>query len=250
MTDPVRLLDDEASSYEANLLRAWEDEKPDPAARARVLAALGVGTALPIGATAATNGAAKAAASIAPKAGGVALSLTTKALLVTTLLAGTAIGVNHFRAHEAPTPAKAAPRAVTTAEAPAALAPPAASAAPPSLAVEALPVATIDPSRTARHHADPAPSSAPPPALAQQIAELDRARGALAAGDAPGAERLALACERRFPDGALRQEAEVVRIDAIARQGDADRARRAAESFLAKYPGSPHAAHVRTFASP
>ncbi|HEY3494044.1 MAG TPA: hypothetical protein VGK73_05130 [Polyangiaceae bacterium] len=50
---------------------------------------------------------------------------------------------------------------------------------------------------------------------------------------------------RRFPGGALGQEAEVVAIDALLRLGRRDAASARARSFEARHPGSVHARRIR-----
>jgi outer membrane protein assembly factor BamD (BamD/ComL family) len=50
---------------------------------------------------------------------------------------------------------------------------------------------------------------------------------------------------REHPHGALRQEATLLRIEALHRAGDRARARALAERFLADNPNSPHAPRVR-----
>jgi TolA-binding protein len=86
-----------------------------------------------------------------------------------------------------------------------------------------------------------------PPALGlgQQVAALDRARDALASGNAAGALRLVDEYDRQFPRGALAQEATALRIEALVQQGNRDAAGRLAERFLDANPRSPHAARIR-----
>ncbi len=49
---------------------------------------------------------------------------------------------------------------------------------------------------------------------------------------------------RRYPSGVLRQEAEVIGIDALARMGNAGAARARADKFRAMYPGSTHVRRI------
>jgi hypothetical protein len=46
------------------------------------------------------------------------------------------------------------------------------------------------------------------------------------------------------------QEREALAIEALFRAGRQEEARQRAASFLSAYPGSPHAASVRTFGGP
>jgi outer membrane protein assembly factor BamD (BamD/ComL family) len=62
----------------------------------------------------------------------------------------------------------------------------------------------------------------------------------------PRRSRLVDAYEAEYPGGAFTQEAEVVRVDALVREGNRAEAERAGKRFLSAYPKSPHAARVRT----
>ncbi|MBX3131739.1 MAG: hypothetical protein KF718_33790 [Polyangiaceae bacterium] len=101
------------------------------------------------------------------------------------------------------------------------------------------PVEAVLPSSTAAPSATPGPSperTTPGPTEAQL---LDRARASLAAQPQ---RALALTREhaRRFPNGALTQERDVIAIEALRRLGDASGAKQRAEEFNKKYPGSAH----------
>ena len=91
----------------------------------------------------------------------------------------------------------------------------------------------------------PVPEVRAPLALGDQAALVDRARAALASGDAATAARLADEYDARFPSGVLGQEATVVRIQALVMRGDIASARVLGERFLAENGASPHAARVR-----
>jgi outer membrane protein assembly factor BamD (BamD/ComL family) len=82
-------------------------------------------------------------------------------------------------------------------------------------------------------------------ALGDQVAAMDSARSALASGDAAEARRQLDDYEARFPNGVLAQEATVLRIEALLKQGQGGAARALGERFLADHPTSAHAAHVR-----
>ncbi|HSJ99633.1 MAG TPA: hypothetical protein VK932_00275, partial [Kofleriaceae bacterium] len=92
----------------------------------------------------------------------------------------------------------------------------------------------------------------PPPApvdarrLAAEVAVLDRARAALQRGDTAAATAALDAHAREFADGALVAEAEVVRIETLARAGQTDAARRRAHAFLARSPQSPLRKRLRS----
>jgi hypothetical protein len=117
----------------------------------------------------------------------------------------------------------------------------------PSAGVSApAPVRTADPPA-----APPAPARASGntnSALRAELAALDAVRSALASGDPAGALPLLAAYFRTFPRGRLHYEAEVLRIDALAKAGQLDTAKRYAQEFLKRHPNSVLAARVRTYA--
>ena len=85
--------------------------------------------------------------------------------------------------------------------------------------------------------------------LEGEVTALDRARSALAAGDATRALELLGQYEQAFPKGALRPEATYLRIQALSKSGQRDAARELAARFLAKHPSSPHAAQLQALLS-
>lgn len=95
----------------------------------------------------------------------------------------------------------------------------------------------------------PSPSSAPTNRLGassiavdtskEERALLDQARRALNEGDGARALALAESHAKHFPRGALAEERDVLRIQALVATGDAERARTAADAFRKKYPASP-----------
>lgn len=127
---------------------------------------------------------------------------------------------------------------------------------PPLPALEAPSVAPPEPQRAEPSEAEPpraarpakaAPRRAPARGLATAEAEaklLERARAALAAQ--PG-QALALTEEhaRRFTRGALREEREVVAIQALRKLGRSSAAAERAARFEQRYPGSVHLEKIR-----
>lgn len=234
------LSDANTTDFERELLASWQDEQPSPEARARTLAMLGVGTGAAL--TAAAGG------SLAPKAIGTGAFALAKWLAVSAVAIGATIATVAYVRNTAPVSAVAPP-----------VRPPSAPATDPPVppVFEAPPIASpIAPV------AEPAPVSAPTlkspraaapvqdarsagSALAEQIALLDRARSALAAGDALRARQLVDDYEAHFPNGSFLQEAEVLRIDALLAQNDRAEAKRVGARFLAAHPSSPHANRVR-----
>jgi len=69
----------------------------------------------------------------------------------------------------------------------------------------------------------------------------------LARGDARGALLLLDGYDKTCPQGRLRLEAELLRIDALAKSGQAQAAKRHAQTFLRHHPGSVLAARARSY---
>jgi hypothetical protein len=205
-SEPIRLLQESDSSLERSLLGAGKSYASSAQTRVKVLAGLG----LAAGSTALLTG--SAAASTAAK-------LTWGKLLVGVSLVGvvSAVPIGYYALHQPVAPANApAHRSISTPATPteAAAAPEAQSAA-----------------RTAM--------------LTEELGALDRARLALAGGDARRALDALDGYDRRFPAGRLQIEAEVMRIDALAKIGRKDAARQHAEAFLRRHPNSVLATRVR-----
>jgi hypothetical protein len=258
MKDPQRLLEHGASESELALLRAGVTEEPSAAARQRLLASLGVSGALGSAALAQAGAAQSGAPGAAAGAGGSALKLVSAKLGVkglalvlggATLVGGAWVGVMLPSL-------RAAERAVQEAERePArtrATVPEARSGALPAPRFEARSATQPAPQRTADGAAQPAPqpnAAALSPAaasLAGEIAQLDRARGLLRAGDARAAAREIDRYAAEHPAGALRQEADVLRIDTLWQLGERSQARRLSRAFLRAHAASPHTERVRT----
>jgi len=90
-----------------------------------------------------------------------------------------------------------------------------------------------------------APPRASSPSLSLELAAIDGARTALDQGDAKGCLGQLDAYERSFPRGVLRQEATVMRIDALLRARDHAGARSLGDAFLAHDPTSPYSDRIR-----
>jgi outer membrane protein assembly factor BamD (BamD/ComL family) len=84
------------------------------------------------------------------------------------------------------------------------------------------------------------------PSLAEEVAAIKSAKGALASGNAAQALRELDAYKLHFPRGRLAQEATVVRIEALIGSGNQAAASTVADHFLAAHPDSPYSARVRT----
>ncbi|MEO6600445.1 MAG: outer membrane protein assembly factor BamD [Polyangiaceae bacterium] len=81
--------------------------------------------------------------------------------------------------------------------------------------------------------------------LRAEVAALDRARSALARGDAPTGLTELETYAAHFPRGALAQEATLLRIQALTMTGERAQAQKAARSFLASHPSGPHVEKLR-----
>jgi hypothetical protein len=227
MEEPERMRDQNASAFERALLEEGRSYRGAPDLRAHTLAALGVASSA--GMLAALG------AWLAEKTWATKLLLAMSAL---TLAVGIPLGYVMLR-HAPPPPAPVAP-----AVAPALLpAPVAAAPAPLPAPVPAAPaLAAAPPSRPTTMSAG---SSS---ALRAELAALDAVRSTLANDDAPGALSFLTAYFRTFPHGRLHLEAEVLRIDALAKAGQVDAARRFAKDFLRRHPNSVLTARVLPYA--
>lgn len=242
MSEPQRLLKGDGSDFEVRLLRSAEDDAPPRDLKPKTLAALGIGVgAAGIGAAATAATAAK----VALKTGiltwvgfGVASGIVV--LAATGLMPSpfaSPVAIETPAAKEA-APPRVAPRPVANPaqpaaiEAPAAIPDPPASAAPPSGKSAAAP------------HLHP--SAAPSSALTDEVAAVDAAREALAAGNAALAIQALDRHDRDFPNALLGPEVTVLRIEALAKSGDRAGASRLGAAFLAAHPRSPLANRVRS----
>jgi hypothetical protein len=231
MNEPRRMREEAESDLERALLDVGSSYKSSDAARARTLAALGIASTAALTASTASG----ASAALLTKAG------WTKLVAVSALGITAAAPVGYYvwqRAEHAPSPAVAVqPKSEALPVAPAPKTPepavPEARVEPP---VRAVPVAP---------KAEPRASSAS--ALTAELSALDAARSRLSAGDESGALSLLDEYAKTYPRGRLLLEAEVLRIDALAKSGQRSFAKRRAEAFLARHPNSVLASRVRTY---
>jgi hypothetical protein len=262
MSSSDRLRDGDLTPLERALLDAGTSYRSSANARAKTLAALGLaGSAAVAGGAAAAATAAASSSSIggaAVAASKLTAHLTWAKVVVaaSTLGAVAAVPAGYYgwqRLHRDEA-------AKTMAVAPAPRRAPAVSAAPappPEVPAEAEPAwpvvasddgpARVEPRRPAatRSASDVRPLVSA--RLRLELAALDAARSALAGGDAADALDLLDRYARSYPRGRLAVEAEVLRIDAWAKTGRGDIARRRAEAFLRRNPGSVMASRVRGY---
>jgi hypothetical protein len=248
VSDPDRLKTVLQDDIGRLLLDSMEDDVPRAGAHARALLALGAGSAVSASggaATAATLAKAKGVAAPLVVAKWVALGMSAGLLTM-----GTAAVVTHgFGA--TPEPAKTpltAPRTSATSRAARSVATPAGTFVAPPPLVELLPstaamtaagghgpdsslraVTRAQPSSVVSAQMPTAASTLPMPGsnaafpvptsnLGLEVSSLDAARAALASGNAQGTLAALDLYARRFPRGALRPEANVLRAEALRAQ--------------------------------
>lgn len=236
MNEPRRLFDESTSPVERALLEAGSSYKTSVSTRDGTLAALGLA-----GSATLTVGAAGAAStSLLARLGAVKIIA-----IVTAVGAVSAVPVGIYLTHHAASSGTshaahaAAPTPPRTVIEPTAL-PLASPEAVPTAAVPA-PEVPVTAARAARSEAKPTASAA----LAEEISSLDAARSALSRGDGAGALGLLDAYGREHPRGRLQLEAEVLRIDALAKSGRTAEAKEHARLFLQRHPNSVLATRVR-----
>jgi outer membrane protein assembly factor BamD (BamD/ComL family) len=89
----------------------------------------------------------------------------------------------------------------------------------------------------------PAPSASGD--LREEIRLLDQARAAVRTGANLQALKLLEKYERRYPRSQFRQEAQVLRVEALARSGQKQAAAALGKKFVAEHPESPHVERVQ-----
>lgn len=245
MTDPKRWLDDGAPPAVERMLRAGASEQPSDAALERALTAAGV-SAVMLTATTTSAAGTGAATATAAAASGVFSKWSVVALVVTSV-AGLATGVT-IAWHAPPRPAPAfVPRPPATSGAapsirPHAVAPANGPAAPATGAAPERP-------RSARSagSGDPATetAAAPDSVLPEETKCVDRARAAIASGNATAALAALDDYESRFPVRHYAPEALYLRMTALVAQGNTDAARRVAAHLLEAYPKSAQASRAQ-----
>jgi hypothetical protein len=262
--DPRRLREETNSDLERILLDAASSYRRPASTRAKTLASLGIA-----GSAAVSASAARGASTLLAKLGGVKALIAGAAVGAAIAVPAVYFATQPVRApavladgaHRASPPESAAPESIDSiAPTPSPDTPAVAVAAAPI----ALPVATAA-TRLIKHpklrtrarsdesHVTPAsdapssPAETPLPnrALTAEVMALESARARLAQGDADGTLGLLDQYSASYPSGRLKPEADVLRIDALAKSGRSAAARKLAESFLQHYPNSVLAARAR-----
>ena len=228
-----------ATDLERRLLDAGARELPSVELTKRMQQALGISLAT-TAATAATASTAKAAAatgagSATPAFAWPAISIGVLALAVT----GAVVGVRSTASHHA-TPRPAPPLAARLPEpapelAPAPVETP--TVTEPAAAPVGRPAAvSLRAGAPSRHHAA---GTATPSDLRAEIALVDAARSAIAAGANERALALLDRHESSYPRGTFRPEVAALRIEALDHLGRTIQARALAKKFIAAHPDSP-----------
>jgi hypothetical protein len=228
MGDPQRLLDGTGTPLERILLQELCSYHGPKKMRAHTLAALGV-----------TGATGLAAAGVVARMWGS--GWRTKLLMslsVTSVLLGVPAGYLFLKYGSSP---------------PALPASPSITASPP---VQVLPA--VAPAAESPVFDTPARPTPPPVArplrkgvrtgtdLRAELEALDTVRSALRRGDSLRTLSLLDAYFQKFSQGRLRLEAEILRIDALARSGQTEAARSYSKEFLRRHPESVHAARLQS----
>ena len=229
MDEPRRLKDEAGSELERALLRAGTSYRGSTKARLRTLVALGLAGSI-------AGVASSASASMLAKSSWLkilAVAALGAAVMVPIVSAVVPSSEQAPPASALSTPATEQPRA--PAEALAKEEPEAAvlTASPPPDAVPSAPQ-----SQTALSKRQP---------LGGELATLDVVRVAIARGETKRALSLLDSYAKAYPRGRMQVEAEVLRIDAYAKNGQTERARRRAQAFLKSRPHSVFAARVQSY---
>jgi hypothetical protein len=230
MSDPVRLLNSSGGQHE--LERAVLDSLRVVTVPAQAKAVIWGALSVTVAEAGALAGATAGTASV--WRGALKLLVSPKALMaVPVVVAALGVGAIHQRS-----PAVSAQQGTSVAPAaPTALQATAVEVAEPSVEVES-----------------PLPDTADRPApvvvrdrLRHESALLTRARAELRSGNPHAAQATLSRMQREFPAGALHQERDVLGIEALAAEGNAEAAARGARAFIVAHPESPHAATLHRF---
>ena len=217
MADMKRLLEDGGTPFERALLGAAAREIPAPMLERRMRRALGIGF---------IASGAKLAMALVPVAA--------------IALGAAAVGIRHSRS-QAQEVAFVAPKPVPRqAERPVSMIPP---AVPLAADAHATPMAK-PPKQQVPSAALPGRRATATTDLKREIRLLDQARSAVQNGASALALELLRSYDQRYPRGAFRQEVAVLRVEALERRGERERANDLARKFVAENPDSPHVERV------
>jgi TolA-binding protein len=229
-----RLLESGGTSFEGALLHAVASERPSADLELRMRLALGLDPTPPV--------LPEVAPAPAMKAASVAAShpMALAGLVAAGLIAGASLG-HRYSSQVTPVDRDARPAAHVSAPTAAEVVDP--RAEPASEGLRPVPLDALPRS--------PAPGSnakAASNVLSEEMRLIDSARAHVAAGDAKKALGVLGSYDRRFPRGALRQEAAVLRVEALEKSGNEKRAAELAKKFVSEHPNSPHVERVQNLA--
>lgn len=227
MTVPTRLLELGATEEERWLLEAGASEVPSPALTNSMRQAIGL--PLPVG--------------VPPAPGPVAPPVPTPFVPASTLwpvlplaVGGVIVGLLAATWVAMRPVDTEAPRQDLNASAP---------RAPDSARSSSTPVvASVAASAPRSLAPPPARPVLPPRSITEEVRLLDQARAAVRRGDSKAGLAALDTYRRRYPTGAFRQEADVLRIEAVQLQGDRAHAAELAREFVKQNPASPHASRA------
>jgi hypothetical protein len=261
MSDPVRLASAATSKAARELLRGAR-VGPPPGLKERAMSAALEAFAAP-GASAGAGGAGAAKASSLVNVHWVGVACLAGALAAGGLLASR---VQHDVVGASPPAAEPATagRLNTSAPAPTAAVTVADDWSPVAVEVTSLPAVAvqtpasaparrIEPPTAQAPSPAPGPDDAPPhdtvtpgPSLSSEILSLDLTRKALAAHDGHRALSLLRDYDARFPDGALRSEAVMLRIETLVSVDRKADAARLGREVIAGDPDGPYVARIQS----
>lgn len=227
MSDLRRWSEEGATAEELSLLEVARRRRAEPAQRAAVLSAIGVGAAT-------TAAGAASGAGLALKLVGVAL------------LASAGAGLAFFHSgtgapSSTPAASAVAARTGTPRSTPAPIPEDPAPASSEPAAGE-----LASPEVTAKVGVKPksAPAPAPASSLSRELQVLKQAHDALGKGNPNGALAALDDYHARFPQGTLGAEETVIRVQALLARGDRERASAVARQFSKAHPESLYAQRV------
>ncbi len=243
--EPQRLISQSCTELEMAILRAGCDVPSDAGRQARVMAAVGVGTAVALGTK--STWAMVAGWKKAVLGGAIACSSVGGVYAYSALVSPDVASIELTSRGGAPAPAVAEEPDVDVIVDQAVL--------PSEAEVEVVEVhesaSVVEPPPKRRNVAPKKARSAAPEhsaeTLQEEVEALDGARSSLRTGDSSGALRGLAEYSKRFPKGSLRLEAEALRIEALAASGNHVEASRRAKRILERSPNSVLAPRLRRF---
>lgn len=256
MNGPTRLRELSENELESALLGVGTDYRSSPRMRAKTLAALGFAGSAALGGTALATEVARSAIVGSVKVAKLTGKVTWLKTLISVPLLTAAVAIpTMYAVRSARGPDGARTVAPISSRAPAE-----GGAPSPPLAIVPTPAAEIAESASAAPALEQAGwqtgdrrraarRAAARTVLTRELAMLDAARASVASGSPASALSLLDTYDAAFAGGVLRLEAEVLRVEALAKSGQTDKARAHAQRFLRRHPTSPLARRVRVYAT-